>query len=126
MRFVVTMKDENRDPKAPLDPKLMMELGKFATEMSQAGKVVVTGGLSPRAIELKAAGGNLSVVDGPFVETKELIAGWVVLEVASKAEALELTTRFMKLHQDILGPSWEATAEMRQIVGGDDVVPPTP
>jgi hypothetical protein len=59
-------------------------------------------------------------VDGPFPETKELIAGYAVLEVKSKQEAIEMGARFMKLHQDVLGPSWEGETEVRRMYGPGD------
>ena len=55
----------------------------------------------------------LSTIDGPFTETKEVIGGYAILEVKTKAEALELTRRFLKVH----GDEWNVECEIRQLDG---------
>jgi hypothetical protein len=122
MRFVVTMTNTNQQP-GPPNPKLMNELMKFTEEMTRAGVVLATGGLAPRATRIHASGGKLDNIDGPFAETKEMIAGWALLQARSKEEAIAHTARFMKIHQDILGPSWEGVAEVRQLFGPEDGPP---
>ena len=62
---------------------------------------------------MRLRGGKLSAADGPFIETKEVIGGYAVLEAKSKEEALELTRRFLALH----GDEWEIECELRQIEG---------
>jgi hypothetical protein len=57
--------------------------------------------------------GELSTVDGPFTETKEVIGGYAVLEASSKKEAIELTKRFLKVH----GDEWDIECEVRQLDG---------
>ncbi|TMG77107.1 MAG: transcriptional regulator, partial [Betaproteobacteria bacterium] len=59
--------------------------------------------------------GKLSSVDGPFTETKEVIGGYAVLEAKSKAEALELTRRFLRIH----GEDWDIECEVRQLDGAE-------
>ena len=119
MRFILTMKADNRDPGA-MDPKLLAAIGQFSEEMTKSGVVIATGGLAPRITRVKASAGKLSTVDGPFPETKEMIAGWALIQASSKEEALEHARRFMKLHQDILGASWEAESEIQHLFGPED------
>jgi hypothetical protein len=64
---------------------------------------------------VKAAGGKLTVTDGPFAETKELIGGFAVLEASSREDAIRLGKEFMQLHVDVLGPAYEGTLEVRQM-----------
>jgi hypothetical protein len=55
------------------------------------------------------------VTDGPFIETKEIIAGYAIVDVKSKEEAIEWAKRFWQIHADILGPSCEGEGEVRQM-----------
>jgi hypothetical protein len=57
--------------------------------------------------------GKLSMYDGPFTETKEVIGGYAILEAKSKQEAIELTHRFLKIH----GDEWDIECEVRQLDG---------
>ena len=59
-------------------------------------------------------GGQLSVTDGPFTETKEVIGGYALLQAKDKAEAIEWTKRFLKVHE----PHWTVTCEVREIEEG--------
>ena len=58
-------------------------------------------------------GGGFTTLDGPFTETKEVIGGYAILEAPSKAEAVELTRRFLKVH----GADWDIECEVRQLDG---------
>jgi hypothetical protein len=62
---------------------------------------------------VRLRGGKLSLRDGPFTETKEVIGGYAILEAASKEEAIELTRRFLKVH----GNEWDIECEVRQLDG---------
>ncbi|WP_394830524.1 YciI family protein [Pendulispora rubella] len=117
------MKRDNRDNRVAPDPKLMLEVGKFSQEMIRAGVVVATGGIASKGTIIKAMNGDLSTTDGPYAEAKEVIAGWVVLEVKSRAEAVAIAARFMKIHQDVLGAGWEGEAEILQVFGPEDFGP---
>ena len=83
MQFLVY--DTNPNPQAggPPSPQLMEEMGKFIGEATKAGIVVATGGLEGKGTRLKLSGGNYSVTDGPFIEAKELMGGFAVIEVKS-------------------------------------------
>src|SRR3954462_15695879 len=124
MRFILTIRaDNNTEAGLPPDPKLMEAVGKLTEEMTRSGILLDAGALAPSSqlVRLRASGGKLTRVDGPFAETKEMIAGYAVVDVKSKEEAIELGRRFMQLHQDILGPQWEGESEVRQMFGPADV-----
>jgi hypothetical protein len=106
--------DPNYDPEAaapPPSPELLAEMGKFIEEATQAGVLVATGALQPKGTRLKLSNGKFTVTDGPFIELKELLGGWAVLQVKSLEEAIEWSKRFRKIVGDgeseivpILGP----------------------
>ena len=75
----------------------MAEMGKFIGEAMQAGVLVTTGALPPKGTRLQFSGGKFTVTDGPFIELKELMGGWAVLQVKSLDEAIEWCKRFRKL-----------------------------
>ena len=118
MRFMMMIKaDPNYEAGIPPSPELIAAIGKHTEEMIKAGVVLQTGGLLPSAMgaRVKVAGGKLTVTDGPFVELKELIGGFAIVEAKSKEAAIELGSEFMKLHGDVLGPSYEGECEIRQM-----------
>jgi hypothetical protein len=126
MRFMMMMKaDKNSEAGLPPDPKLMAGMGKFVEEMVRSGVVLATGGLgaSSAGTRFVHSAGQLKQVDGPFAETKELIAGFAIIQAKSKEEALEHGRRFMRVHTDALGPSWEGTCEIRQVFGPENLGP---
>jgi hypothetical protein len=118
MRFMTMVKSvENAVP----PPKALMDaIAKLGEEAFKAGVMVETGGLAPSAAgaRVRLAGGKLSVTDGPFTETKELIGGYAVYELKSKQEAIDWTLRFMELHKTHW-PGWEGEVEIRQMFGAD-------
>lgn len=88
------------------------------------------GGFLPSSTgaRVRVSAGQLIVTDGPFAETKELIGGFAVLRANSRDEAIEQGKVFMKLHADILGPSYEGELKVRQLADletGADCVPQT-
>ena len=127
MRFMMIVKaDQNYEAGAPPDPKLMAAMDKLTAEMTKAGVLLTSEGLYPSAkgARIRASGGKLNVTDGPFSEAKELIGGFAILKAKSKDEAIEMGRRFMKLHQDVLGPAWEGELEIRQVFDASDFAPP--
>jgi hypothetical protein len=98
----------------------MEAIARFSEEMVRSGVLVDTGGILPSAqgARVRLAGGKLTVTDGPFPETKELIVGYAIVQVASKAEAIEVSRRFMSIAGDGEG-------EIRQLVGPSDGPPPS-
>jgi len=101
----------------PPDQKLGEAIGRHAEELIKTGVLLGTGGLLPssKGARIQAAGGRLTVTDGPFIECKELIGGYAILQAGSKEEAIELGKAFMKIHLDVLGPSYEGGLEVRQM-----------
>jgi len=111
----------------PPDPKLMEAIGKQAEKMAKAGILVGTGGLLPfaKGARILAAGGKLTVTDGPFIESKEVIGGYGILQAKSKEEAIELGKAFMQIQLDVVGPSYEGTLEIREMAGSGECGPDT-
>ncbi|MGQ0602133.1 MAG: YciI family protein [Anaerolineales bacterium] len=116
MQFLVY--DPNFSPEggAPPTPEMMEEMGKFIGEAMQAGVVVATGALQPKGTRLKLSDGKFTVTDGPFIELKELLGGWAVLQVKSLEEAIEWSKRFRKIVGD-------GESEIVQVFGPDDFGP---
>ena len=105
------------DVAAP-SPALMEAMHKLSDREIKAGRMLDTGGLMPIATgaRVSVADGRLKVVDGPFIETKEVIGGYAIFELKGKEEAVALATEFMQLHKDFL-PGWEGTCEVRAFAG---------
>jgi len=117
MRFMVLLK-ANADTEAGVLPteELLTAMGKFNEEMVRAGVMVDGNGLqaSSKGARIKFSGDKRIVVDGPFAETKELIAGYWMLEVKSKDEAVE----WIKRCPNPTGE--ESEIEIRQVFGPED------
>ena len=116
MRFMAMVKfDENADLGAP-PPALFQAMDEFAQEGARNGTLVDQGGLLPSATGaiVSLVNGTVKTIDGPFTEAKELIGGYAVIEVHSKAEALELARRVIQIHADHW-PEWNGSCELRQI-----------
>ena len=96
MRFMVIVK-ANADSEAGTlpDEKILTEMGKFNEELVKAGVMLAGEGLHPSAkgARVKFEGGKRTVIDGPFSETKELVAGFWLWQVKSKEEAIEWLKR---------------------------------
>ena len=78
------------------------------------GSLVDTGGLLPSkdGARIRVAGGHLTVTDGPFSESKEVIGGWAILQGASKGDVMRMATEFMELHRKHW-PGFDGEAEIR-------------
>lgn len=98
MRYLMTTK-ASETTKVP-DEKLFAEMGAFIEELSAAGALLATGGLEPGGVRLVSEGGDITVTDGPFAESKEAVVGFALIEVRSKEEAVELGRRFRKIVGD--------------------------
>jgi len=96
-------------------PKALMEaMDRFVNRLIGEGKFVDGGGLLPSkdGVRMRLAKGKLTVIDGPFAETKEVIGGYAILETESRTEALRIATEFMELHQKYW-PEFEGESELR-------------
>ena len=114
MRFMTLVKTvENQGP----PPQALMEaIGKLGEEAFKNGTMVEMGGLlqSAAGARVRLAGGKVTVTDGPFIETKEVIGGYAVFELPSKEAAIEEARKFMELHRKHW-PGWEGETEVRQV-----------
>lgn len=115
MRFLSMIRIDETTGQVPGE-QLMADMGKLIEELTRTGQLVSTAGLRPTSEGVRVRlhrGGKLSVMDGPFTETKEVIGGYAILEAQSRAEAVELTRRFLKVH----GTDWDMECEVRQLDG---------
>jgi hypothetical protein len=111
MSFVTSAHD------GPPTPELIEAMNKLADREIKAGRMIDSGGLMPIAMggaRVSVANGEVSVVDGPFVEAKEVIGGYAIFEFKNKEEALASAVEFMQLHKDFM-PEWEGTCEVRAL-----------
>ena len=118
MRFMVIVKaDKDSEAGVLPDEKLLAEMGKFNEELSKAGVMLAGEGLHPssRGARVRFSGSKRTVVDGPFAETKELIAGFWIFEVKSKEEAIEWVKRCPNPM-----PGKESEIEIRQVFEAED------
>ena len=123
MRFMVMVKaDKDYEAGLPPKPELLAAIGKLSHDMVEAGVLLETGGLLPssRGARVRASGGKLSVTDGPFTETKELVGGYAIVQAQSRDEAVELGKQFMEVHVTVLGSSYDGECEIRQLFDGAD------
>lgn len=114
MKFL-SMVRINENAGVPISQKLMDDMGKLMEEMTRAGKLVSTAGLRPTSegVRVRQRNGKQSMTEGPFVETKEVVGGFAILEARDLAEAIELTKRFLRVH----GDEWDVECEVRQMEG---------
>nr|WP_202432219.1 YciI family protein [Streptomyces sp. SID7804] len=108
--------DENNAPAEGPSPELMQRMGELIEEMTKAGVMLDTAGLKPTAqgVRVRYEGGELSVTDGPFTESKEVVGGYAIVQAKDMAEAVEWTKRFLKVHE----AHWTVTCEVREIEEG--------
>jgi hypothetical protein len=120
MRFMVIVKanKDSESGKLP-DEKILSEMGKFNEELVRAGVMLAGEGLhsSSKGARVKFEGSKRTVIDGPFTETKELVAGFWLWQVKSKEEAIEWLKR---------SPFQEGTVEIRQVFETADFAPSDP
>ena len=118
MRFMVIIK-ANKDSEAGVLPseKLLTEMGKYNEELVKAGVMLAGEGLHPssKGARVRFSGEKRTVVDGPFSETKELLAGFWLWQVKSKEEAIEWVKRCPNPF-----PDTESEIEIRQVFEAED------
>jgi hypothetical protein len=100
-------------------PELMDAMGKLMEREIKAGRMIDNAGLTPLAAgaRVRISDRKLTVLDGPFTETKEVIGGYAILELRNKEEAVASAVEFMQLHKDFM-PGWEGTCEVRAFAQG--------
>ena len=112
MKFLSLVRVQEGTGQQPSE-RLMQEMGKLMDEMTKSGKLIATAGLTPTAQgkRMRSKFGKLSVTDGPFTETKEVVGGYAIMEAADMKEAMELTRRFLEVH----GDEWDVECEVRPL-----------
>jgi len=122
MRFMIIVK-ATTDSEAGVMPEeqLIATMASYHEELAKAGVLLDASGLQPssKAWRIQYSGDNRSVVDGPFAETKELIAGYTIIQVKSREEAMEWTKRFPNPAVD----GGEGQIEVRQLYELEDFGP---
>src|SRR5271169_3543194 len=121
MRFMVIVKSTPEAEKegALPDPQLLLEMGKYNEELMKAGVLLALDGLHPssKGVRVRFSGKSRTVVDGPFTETKELVAGFCILQVKSLEEAIEWVKRSPNHH------AGDSEVEIRQVFEMADFAP---
>jgi hypothetical protein len=121
MRFMVIVK-ANKDSEAGVlpDEKLLAEMGKYNEELANAGVLLAGEGLQPssKGARIRFSGAKRTVIDGPFAETKELVAGFWLWQVKSREEAIEWAKRCPNPF-----PGKESEIELRQVFEAEDFGP---
>src|SRR4051812_11342518 len=114
MKYLTFIRHPESYRASPPPPAMTEAMGKFVAKSLKDGTLVDTGGLLPSkdGSRLRLANGKITVTDGPFSESKEVIGGGAILKADSKAEALRLATEFMELHRKHW-PEFEGEAEVR-------------
>ena len=121
MRFIVLVKaDKNSEAGALPDEKLLTEMGKYNEELAKAGVLLAAEGLLPssKGARVRFSGDKRTVTDGPFTETKELIAGYWIMQVKSKQEVIDWVKRCPNPM-----PGTETEIEIRQVGELEDFGP---
>ena len=119
MRILGLLKaDKDSEAGAPPTRELVERMGTFIEEVTKAGVLLATDGLQPssKGTRVKVSDGKVTVTDGPFAETKELVASYALFQVDTMAEAVEWTTRFL----NVLG---EGECKLRPIFEASDFAP---
>ncbi len=122
MRFLMIVK-ANKESEAGVMPeeKLLAAMGKYNEELQKTGVLLDATGLQPssKGARIRYSGGKRTVVDGPFAETKELIAGYWLIQVNSRQEAIAWAKRAPNPH----GEGRDAEIEVRQLFELEDFLP---
>jgi hypothetical protein len=116
MRFMIMFRGETDEETTTPVCKESTDMRGLIAELKREGVLHSTEGLRPsaRGARVRLAGGKLAVMDGPFAEAKELIAGYVIIEAGSKAEAVKLSERFLRIAPE------GSSAEVREILESPD------
>jgi len=118
MRFMMIVKHSENQGNPP---KALMDAISKLAEDGKSGTMLGSGGLKSTATgaRVRLTGGQVSVIDGPFAEAKEVIGGYAQFELNSREEAVESAVKFMELHKKHW-PGWEGETEVRQMYGPNE------
>jgi hypothetical protein len=116
MKYLMLIKGSESYRNEPIPQALMDAMDEFVTESMKSGVVKDTAGLKPTAegFRVRSSRNRLKVTDGPFTETKEVVGGYALVEVASKEEAMKMAREFMELHR-LHWPAFECECEVRPL-----------
>ena len=116
MKCLMMIKHAEVDRSQPIPQGLMDAMGKFVEEGFKSGILKDTAGLkaTKEAQRIRSKGGKLTVTDGPFTETKEVVGGFALVEVPSREDALKVARQFMELHR-VHWPDFECECEVRPL-----------
>jgi hypothetical protein len=116
MRFMMIVRSKTTDVQPT--PEFMEAMHASAVLEVKAGRMIADGGLFPpsQGAHLKLGNGKVEVLDGPFAETKEVIGGFAIFELADLDAAITCARDFLDLHVRYM-PGWEGTMEVRPIAG---------
>ena len=124
MRYMMIVSgSENLAASGPPPAALVEAIERLGEEMTKKGTMVSFGGLKPTSsgARMRITNGKIITTDGPFTESKEVIGGFSIFNVASKEEALEEARKLMELHR-VHWPNWQGEIEIRQMYEeADDV-----
>ncbi len=114
MRYLTFIRHSESFRESGPPPALMEAMGEFIEESMRNGTLVDTGGLLPSkdGLRVRLAGGKITVTDGPFAESKEIVGGWAILNADSREEVVRIATAFMELHRKHW-PGFEGESEVR-------------
>jgi len=113
MRFLSIYK--SAETNEPPTPEMMAKMGQLIEKSMNAGTLIATEGCLPSSLgmRVRSDNGNVTVIDGPFTEAKEVVGGFAILEARSKEHAIELTREFLAVAGD-------GECEVRQIYSGEE------
>ena len=116
MRYMMFIKHTEDYRNAEVPASLYEEMGKFIEETTKSGNFIGGAGLQPSSAgaRVRLRSGKISVMDGPFTETKEIVGGYALVEVKSKEEALDIARQFMELHR-VHWPAFDGECEVRPL-----------
>jgi hypothetical protein len=119
MRFMMMVK--SAENQGPPPQELMEAMARLVGEATRSGQMLAGGGLAPTATSkrVRLSRGQITVIDGPFTEAKEVVGGYAIMEFKSQEEALQSALDFMELHRKYW-PSWEGVSEIRQVFEPED------
>ena len=118
MRFMVMgMATQDTEAGAPPSAEAIAAMQRYTEELVKAGVLLAAEGLSPtsKGARVKFSGDDVTVIDGPFAESKEVVAGFTILQVRSKEEAIEWVKRAPRMSPDV-----ETVVEIRKLMDVED------
>ena len=120
MKYLAFIRHSEAYRQSPPPPALMEAMGRFVERSKRDGTLVDTGGLLPSkdGARIRVANGKLTVTDGPYTESKEVIGGWAILSAATREDALRVAREFMELHRKHW-PEFEGESELRPMFDPD-------